>query len=75
MRRGGYLAAAKGSGAAREVREAEKALAECGGAIDRLVSLDVPGPGPVPTLVLIRKVAHTPERYPRRTGVPQKRPL
>ena len=75
VRQGGYLAAAKGSGAAREVREAEKALAECGGAIDHLLPLDVPGPGPAPTLVLIRKVAHTPERYPRRTGVPQKRPL
>jgi len=75
VRQGGYLAAAKGSGAAREVREAEKALAECGGAIDRLVSLDVPGPGPVPTLVLVRKIARTPQRYPRRTGVPQKRPL
>jgi 16S rRNA (guanine527-N7)-methyltransferase len=75
VRQGGYLAAAKGSGAAREVREAEKALAECGGAIDRLVSLDVPGPGPVPTLVLVRKIAPTPQRYPRRTGLPQKRPL
>ena len=75
VRVGGYLAAAKGSGAAREVREAENALAECGGAIDRLVSLDVAGPGPAPTLVLVRKVSPTPERYPRRTGVPQKRPL
>lgn len=75
VRVGGYLAAAKGSGAAREVREAENALAECGGAIDRLVSLDVPGPGPAPTLVLVRKVSPTPDRYPRRTGVPQKRPL
>jgi 16S rRNA (guanine527-N7)-methyltransferase len=75
VRQGGYLAAAKGSGAAREVREAENSLAECGGAVARLVSLDVPGPGPAPTLVLVRKIALTPERYPRRTGVPQKRPL
>jgi 16S rRNA (guanine527-N7)-methyltransferase len=75
VRQGGHLAAAKGSGATREVREVENALAECGGAIDRLVSLDVPGPGPAPTLVLVRKIAPTPQRYPRRTGVPQKRPL
>ena len=75
VRVGGYVAAAKGSGAAREVRESENALAECGGAIDRLVSLDVAGPGPAPTLVLVRKVSPTPERYPRRTGVPRKRPL
>ena len=72
---GGYLAAVKGSGAAREVREAQNALLECGGDIDRQVRLDVEGPGPAPVLVLIRKVAPTPERYPRRTGVPRKRPL
>ena len=75
VRLGGHLAAAKGSGAAREVREAANSLAECGGAVDRLVSLDVPGPGPAPRLVIIRKIAPTPERYPRRTGIPQKRPL
>jgi len=75
VRVGGHLAAAKGSGAAREVREAANSLAECGGAIDRLAPLDVAGPGPAPTLVLIRKVTETPSRYPRRTGVPQKRPL
>jgi len=72
---GGYLAAPKGSGAAREVREAERALAECGGSVVEVRSLDVPGPGIAPTLVLVRKIAETPERYPRRTGVPHKRPL
>jgi len=75
VRLGGYLAAPKGSGAAREVREAERALAECGGAVVGVRLLDVPGPGIAPTLVLVRKTAETPERYPRRTGVPHKRPL
>lgn len=75
VRIGGYLAAPKGTGAAREVREAERALAECGGAVVEVRSLDVPGPGISPTLVLVRKAAETPERYPRRTGVPHKRPL
>src|SRR5438128_1947383 len=32
-------------------------------------------PGPAPTLVLVRKAAETPERYPRRAGIPRKRPL
>jgi hypothetical protein len=28
-----------------------------------------------PTMVLVHKLAETPERYPRRSGVPSKRPL
>jgi 16S rRNA (guanine527-N7)-methyltransferase len=75
VRVGGYLATPKGSAAAREVREAENALQECGGAVEGVSKLDVPPPGPAPTMVLVRKVAETPERYPRRSGTPSKRPL
>ena len=75
VRVGGYLATPKGSAAAREVREAANALRVCGGAIVQMSKLDVPPPGPAPTLVLVRKVAETPEQYPRRPGVPSKRPL
>jgi 16S rRNA (guanine527-N7)-methyltransferase len=75
VRVGGYLATPKGSGATREVREAENALVECGGSVQSVQRLDVPGPGPAPTLVLVRKSAETPDRYPRRTGIPRKRPL
>ncbi len=72
---GGFLAAPKGSGAEREVREAANALAVCGGQIDLVRPLDLPGPGPVPTLILVRKTAPALDRYPRRAGVPEKRPL
>lgn len=72
---GGCLAAPKGSGAAREVREAANALHLCGGEVDTIQPLRVPGPGPAPTLVLIRKSAETPGQYPRRPGMPAKRPL
>lgn len=72
---GGYLAAPKGSGAEREVHEAANALAVCGGRVEAVRALDFPGPGPIPVLVLVRKTAATPDRYPRRAGVPGKRPL
>jgi 16S rRNA (guanine527-N7)-methyltransferase len=75
VRVGGNLAAPKGSGAAREVRAAENALRICGGVVEAITALDVPPPGPAPTLVLVRKIAETPERYPRRPGMPSKRPL
>lgn len=75
VRTGGFLAAPKGSAAAREIREAENALALCRGAVERSEPLDVPSPGPAPTLVLVRKIGETPGRYPRRAGIPRKRPL
>jgi len=75
LRLGGYLASPKGSRAAREAREAAAALQACGGRVELLQPLELPGPGPVPTLVLVRKIADTPDRYPRRPGIPAKRPL
>jgi 16S rRNA (guanine527-N7)-methyltransferase len=71
----GFLATPKGSGAQREAREAQNALAVCGGSIELIERLDLPPPGLAPTLVLVRKIAETPQHYPRRAGTPQKRPL
>ena len=65
----------KGSAAEREVREAANALSVLGGTIQLLERLEIAGPGPAPTLVLVRKAVETPERYPRRAGIPRKRPL
>ena len=75
LRVGGYLATPKGSAAAREAKQAAAALQICGGRLELLRPLDLPGPGPIPTLVLISKIADTPDRYPRRPGIPAKRPL
>jgi 16S rRNA (guanine527-N7)-methyltransferase len=75
LRIGGWLAAPKGSGAQREVREAETALLTLGGEITDVRKLELDWPGPGPTLVLVRKVAGTPVKYPRRPGMPSKRPL
>ncbi len=72
---GGRLAAPKGSRAPAEVRDAEGALRACGGEIELVRRLEAVGPGASPVLVLVRKVAATPERYPRRPGIPAKRPL
>jgi 16S rRNA (guanine527-N7)-methyltransferase len=75
LRPGGYLATPKGSSAQREVREAENALRTLGGEVALVRRLELGWPGPTPALVLVRKVAPTPERYPRRPGMPSKRPL
>lgn len=75
LRLGGVLAAPKGSGAPREVREAAAALRACGGHVESIHPLQVPGAETSPTLVIVRKASDTPQRFPRRTGIPAKRPL
>ena len=75
LRIGGVLAAPKGSGAPQEVALSERALGLLGGKLLSAAPLAVPGARHQPWLVLVRKVAPTPEVYPRRPGIPAKRPL
>ncbi len=72
---GGHLAAPKGSSAVREISEAEHALSVLGGEIVSRDTLDLPFEGPAQSLILVRKAKGTPDSYPRRPGIPNKRPL
>ncbi len=74
-RRGGILVAQKGVEAQAEVTAAQRALAILGGRLRRIVTVELPGLAHPRSLVVIEKVALTPEKYPRRPGVPGKRPL
>jgi 16S rRNA (guanine527-N7)-methyltransferase len=70
---GGFLATPKGSRARQEMAEAGRALETCGGSIVSAEPLSSPT---LPlTLVLVEKMAPTPAAYPRRPGIPTKRPL
>ena len=75
VRIGGALAAPKGSGAPQEASRSERALGLLGGRLLSVAPLAVPGAKHPPRLVLVRKVTPTPETYPRRSGIPDKRPL
>ena len=74
---GGELIAHKGRGAAGEVEAARRALRDTGGGPARVVEVDprVVGPGADARLVVVPKIAPTPGRFPRRDGVPARRPL
>ncbi len=72
---GGYALAQKGERAAVEVRQAERAMALLGGQLEALEAVAVPSLAEARYLVFVRKVATTPDRYPRREGMPTKRPL
>lgn len=72
---GGKCVAYKGENAPHEVSLAENALRVLGGRLSQLVPIELPGVAETRYLVVIEKIAATPEQYPRRPGMPAKRPL
>ena len=71
---GGRLIAYKGRKKAEEIEEAKPALAALGAEIEDVISLDIL-PGKDRSLVVVRKLMPTPVKYPRRQGIPSKRPI
>ncbi len=72
---GGLFIAYKGGDADEEIREAGKALQTLGGTVETVRQYTLPYKMGSRTLVYIRKTAETPEKYPRRAGKPEKRPI
>jgi len=75
VHRNGIAMAMKGESAPAETHEAEKAIQLLGGQVNKLVHVELPGVVEERFIVVVNKVAQTPEIYPRRTGVPAKAPL
>ena len=71
---GGVFAALKGPGAEQEATDAGNAIALLGGTIRDIHSYNLPL-GDQRTLVVIEKTTPTPEKFPRRAGMPTKKPL
>jgi len=72
---GGWAIAQKGEAGAAEAWTAEKAISLLGGELRRVIPIELPGLAENRSLVVIEKVHPTPAAYPRRSGVPSKRPL
>lgn len=72
---GGAVLAQKGEGAAAEVHGADRAITTLGGEVNQLMPVELRGLAETRYLVVIDKVAATPAKYPRRPGMPHKRPL
>ncbi len=75
LRDGGVLAAPKGSRALDELAEAGGAIAALGGTALPPVPLPVSADTPPQTVLLVRREGALDDRYPRRAGMPVKRPL
>jgi 16S rRNA (guanine527-N7)-methyltransferase len=72
---GGAMLAQKGEGAHAETQSAEKVLKLLGGSLRQLIPVTLPGVADERYLVVVDKVAATPPAYPRRAGMPAKKPL
>lgn len=71
---GGKFIAYKGD-CAEEIEESENAVKILGGEIEKADSFSLPCDGGKRTVVVIKKVKNTPEKYPRGKGLERKKPL
>ena len=72
---GGVVVAQKSAAPDDEVRAASVAIETMGVELEEIRELDFDGSGGPRSLVVLRKTRPTPKRYPRRPGIPYKRPL
>ncbi len=70
----GHFAAYKAKTVHDELKEAQKAISDLGGTIVNTYKYTLTGDDDR-NLVLIKKTGHTSGKYPRRTGIPAKRPI
>jgi len=72
---GGAMLAQKGQSGPAETHKAEKALKILGGRTRQLLPVILPGVAEERFLVVVDKMAATPPQYPRKPGIPAKKPL
>ena len=75
VRVGGTMIAYKGPAWEEELAAAQRALEKLGGRYVRTLPAPVPGRDWNHTLIYVEKAAPPPAAYPRRPGVPEKKPL
>lgn len=75
VRVGGGMLAQKGETGPAEAHKAERAIHVLGGSIRQLMPVLLPGVTEERFLVVVDKISTTPPGYPRRVGLPAKRPI
>ncbi len=65
----------KGSNVEEEINIAKSAIAILGGKIDIISEFSLPNSDMKRNIIIIRKVKDTPNKYPRKPGIPSKEPI
>lgn len=72
---GGMCIAMKGASASDELDDSQTALATLGGKFQRMATIRLPTVDEAHHLIFVEKIAKTPPDYPRKPGIPTRKPL
>ena len=75
VKKDGFFIALKGSRYKEEITEAEEAVRILGGNLTSVKEFELPGLNDERAVIVIRKIKDTPPAYPRKAGLPAKKPL
>lgn len=75
VKKDGICICMKSNKADEEIKEAQKALEILGGKIEKVEKFNLPGTDNERTIIIVRKIKSTPKNYPRKAGIPVKKPL
>ena len=72
---GGKCVCMKGSAVEEEIIKSKKAIETLGGKIQKIESFKLPDGENCRNIIIIEKVKNTPQKYPRKAGIPSKEPI
>ncbi|MDY0236021.1 MAG: 16S rRNA (guanine(527)-N(7))-methyltransferase RsmG [Gudongella sp.] len=75
VKENGYFISMKGPTPEKEIEASINAIKELGGVLERTIRLTLPNTDMERTLIIIKKVKKTPDKYPRGGGKPKKMPI
>lgn len=75
VKKGGLFVAYKSERGDSEIEEAERAISSLGGRIKERVEFILPDSNIYRSIFVIQKVGRTPDKYPRKAGLPSREPL
>ena len=75
VRVGGKVISMKAAEAKQELNEAKRAIEVLGGTVEKVDEFNLPQSDIGRTVIIIRKIKITPNKYPRKPGTPSKEPI
>ena len=75
VKKDGIIICMKGPEIDQEIKDADYAIKELGGKIEKIENMILPDSDNQRNIIIIRKIKETPKKYPRKPGTPSKDPL
>lgn len=75
VKKDGICICMKGNNVEEEIEESKHAMELLGGRIEKVEKFVLPGTDYERTIIVVRKIKQTPKNYPRKAGIPTKKPI